>query len=116
MNLRLLAVLAATLMLAACGGRDEAAVEVEQVDAAATLHALFDEHFERQLEMNPLQATFIGDYRYNDRLANSFSPEYRAAAEAMDEEFLARLLEIDRDQLGYQDQLSYDIFRIKREQ
>ena len=34
----------------------------------------------------------------------------------MDEEFLARLLEIDRDELGYQDQLSYDIFRLNREQ
>jgi uncharacterized protein (DUF885 family) len=66
--------------------------------------------------MNPLSATFIGDYRYNDRMANSNSPEYRAAAQAMDEEFLQRLLEIDRSQLGYQDQLSYDIFRINREQ
>jgi uncharacterized protein (DUF885 family) len=116
MNLRLLAALAATLILAACGGQEEPAVEKEHGDVAAALHALFDEHFERELEMNPLQATFIGDYRYNDRLANSFSPEYRAAAQAMDEEFLARLLEIDRDQLGYQDQLSYDIFRINREQ
>ena len=116
MNLRLLVALAATLLMAACGGKEEPAVETGQVDAAAALHALFDEHFERELEMNPLQATFIGDYRYNDRLANSFSPEYRAAAQAMDEEFLARLLEIDRDQLGYQDQLSYDIFRINREQ
>jgi uncharacterized protein (DUF885 family) len=116
MNLRLLAASATALLLVACGGQDEPVAETEQVDAATALHALFDEHFERELEMNPLQATFIGDYRYNDRLANSFSPEYRAAAQAMDEEFLARLLEIDRDELGYQDQLSYDIFRINREQ
>ena len=116
MNLRLLAASAAALLLAACGGQDEPVADTAQADAAEALHALFDEHFERELEMNPLQATFIGDYRYNDRLANSFSPEYRAAEQAMDEEFLARLLEIDREQLGYQDQLSYDIFRLTREQ
>ena len=115
MNLRSTAVLAAVCLLSACGGNDEPAV-TEDVDAGAALHALFDEHFERNLEMNPLSATFIGDYRYNDRMANSNSPEYRAAAQTMDEEFLQRLLDIDRTQLGEQDQLSYDIFRINREQ
>ena len=33
----------------------------------------------------------------------------------MDEEFLDRLLAIDREQLDYQEQLSYDLFRINRE-
>ncbi len=37
-------------------------------------------------------------------------------AEALDREFLDRLLAIDRDALGYQDGLSYDLFRINREQ
>ena len=115
MNLRLAAALAVVCLIAACRGNQEPAA-TESVDAGAQMHALFDEHFERDLEMNPLNATFIGDDRYNDRLANSNSPEYMAAAQAMDEEFLQRLLEIDRGELGYQDQLSYDIFRINREQ
>lgn len=110
------AMLAAVLVLSACGGEEQVANEEPVVDASTALHALFDEHFERGLEMNPIRATFIGDYRYNDRLANSLSPEYRAADQAMDEEFLARLLEIDREQLGYQDQLSYDLFAINREE
>ena len=114
MKLRLSAVLAAVCLVAACGSEEPAVIDT--VDGGTALHALFDEHFERNLELNPLRATFIGDYRYNDRMANSNSPEYRAAAEAMDEEFLQGLLEIDRSQLGYQDQLSYDIFRINREQ
>jgi uncharacterized protein (DUF885 family) len=115
MNLRLSAALAAVSLIAACGGDNEPTT-TETVDAGTALHMLFDEHFERNLELNPLSATFIGDNRYNDRMANSNSPEYRAAAEALDEEFLQRLLEIDRAQLGYQDQLSYDIFRINREE
>jgi uncharacterized protein (DUF885 family) len=108
---------AIVLLMAACGGNDEPAATVAaDVDAGEALHALFDEHFERGLEMNPLSATFIGDNRYNDRLAHFFAKEFRDAAEAMDREFLARLLEIDREQLSYQDQLSYDIFKLDREQ
>ena len=111
------AALATVLLLAACGdSADRSANETTEVDASVTLNVLFEEYFERNLELNPISASFIGDYRYNDRLANSNSPEYRAAETAMDEEFLQRLLEIDRERLGYQDQLSYDLFRINREQ
>ncbi len=109
------ATLAVVLLVAACGGARDQAVP-ETADASATLDALFDEYFERNLEMNPLMATFIGDYRYNDRMANTNSPEYRAASTAMDEEFLQRLLQIDREQLAYQDRLSYDLFKTNREQ
>ncbi|MGB5333877.1 MAG: DUF885 domain-containing protein [Woeseiaceae bacterium] len=117
MRLPASAVLAAVLLAAACGGsQDRAATEQAQADPSATLQDLFDEYFERNLEMNPISATFIGDYRFNDRLANTNSPEYRAAETAMDEEFLKRLLAVDREQLEHQDQLSYDLFRIKREQ
>ena len=117
MKLRARATLAAVLLVAACGDTvDRPATATTAVDASLTLNALFEEYFERNLELNPISATFIGDYRYNDRMANSNSPEYRAAETAMDKEFLRRLLEVDRGQLGYQDQLSYDLFRINREQ
>ena len=78
------AVLAATLFLAACTA-EQAPVEpqAEAADPTATLHALFDEFFERGLELNPVRATAIGDYRYNDKFANSIGPELRAASRAM---------------------------------
>jgi len=117
MKNRIAALLAALFLVAACGeSQEQVATKAPDISATDALHALFDEQFERNLELNPLSATFIGDYRYNDRLANSNSPEYIAKATAMDEEFLGRLLEIDREQLDYQDQLSYDLFKIDREQ
>jgi uncharacterized protein (DUF885 family) len=110
------ALLAAVLFVAACSS-DQAPVEpqAEAVDASAALHELFDEFFERELELNPVRATAIGDYRYNDRFANSIGPEHREADRKLNEEFLARLLEIDRVQLSRQDQLSYDMFMLDRE-
>lgn len=115
------ALAAIALMLSACDGSQpqqssSAPAAAVTPDAAADLAALFEEHFERELALNPVQATAIGDYRYNDRLAISNSPEYREASRQLDQEFLDRLLQIDREQLAYQDQLSYDMFRILREQ
>jgi uncharacterized protein (DUF885 family) len=120
MRLLTAAAVAATLFFAGCG-KEQPAVEPaaeSQVAAepAETLQALFDEFFERGLEMNPVRASSIGDYRFNDQYVNSLGPEYREASRQMDEEFLARLLEIDRDQLSRQDKLSYDMFRLNREQ
>ena len=116
MKIHAAAVLATVFLVAGCGeSKDQGAPEATEVGVAEALSLLFDDHFERNLELNPLNATFIGDYRYNDRLANSNGPEYRAASEAMDQEFLQRLLAIEREQLGEQDRLSYDIFKINRE-
>ncbi len=109
------AALAVLFLVAACGGNEDPTA-TDVVDPSAALGALFDEHFERNLELNPVRATFIGDNRYNDRMANFVSADYIAASDALDREFLQRLLEIDRDQLDDQEQLSYDIFRINREQ
>ena len=116
MKSSLAAMLAAMLLITACGGGQQDAATEETADASAQLTALFDEYFERNLELNPLSATAIGDDRYDDRMSISMSQEYRDADKQLDEEFLTRLLEIDRVVLDYQEQLSYDIFRIRREQ
>jgi uncharacterized protein (DUF885 family) len=111
------AVLAVGLLVAACGS-EQPSVEPqsEPVDATAQLHVVFDEFFERSLVLNPLQATAIGDSRFNDKFANSIGPEYIEASRVLDEEFLTRLLAIDRAELSRQDQLSYDMFQLNREQ
>ncbi len=60
------AVLAAALLIAACGNEQPASEpQAEVADPTETLHTLFDEFFERGLELNPMRATSIGDYRFN---------------------------------------------------
>lgn len=113
------------LVVAACGdsaetpGADEArqpTTETHEVnDAATELSALVDEYFDRVLELNPLYATFIGDNRYNDRLANTLSAEYRQQDEALNREYLDRVTAIDASQLTGQDRLTYETFRYSRE-
>ena len=86
-------VLAATIFIAACGG-EQLPPATETVDPATELHALFDDYFERTLELNPMRASAIGDDRFNDQYANSIGPEHRAARHQMNEQYLARLIEI----------------------
>jgi uncharacterized protein (DUF885 family) len=118
--------LAALLLISACGQspaptaapEPETGLDAPQQaaeEASAELSALVGEFFERELEMNPLLATSIGDDRYNDRLANNLSPEYRQQVEALNRGFLERLLTIDPEQLSGQDRLTWEAFRYSRE-
>ena len=100
--------LAIVLLVSACGSEQEP-------DFAADFAALLDEHFERSLALDPVNATSIGEDQYNDQYANSIGPEHRAVRHDLNVEFLSRLAEIDRDKLNAQDQLSFDMFKLRRE-
>ena len=83
--------------------------------ASAELEAIVEEWFEASLELNPLSATFLGDGRYNDRLANYLGPGHRTASQALDRDYLERLGDIDPQQLDRQGRLTYEIFRLNLE-
>src|SRR6185369_13361046 len=56
----------------------------------AAQNALFDEQYEADLHEFPERATSLGDYRFNDKLADR-SLEAIARREKVDEGFLGRL-------------------------
>lgn len=77
---------------------------------AAQLDRLYVEFWEASLKLNPLQATFQGDNRYNDQLPNFLTEASRKEAHAFTVHWLERAEAIGPDGLGGQDRLSYDIF------
>lgn len=90
--------------------------QAAESDSPSTeLRAIVEEYFEDSLELNPLQATFLGDRRYNDRLANYLGTEHRTASEALDREYLERIEAIDPEQLGREDRLTLETFRLNLE-
>jgi uncharacterized protein (DUF885 family) len=116
MNLRTAAVCA---FLVVTGLTVSAQSETTDVMGAAMetarLHQLFEDFFEEQLDLNPMQATFIGDGRYNDRFGDGLSPKGLATQERFERRWLGRIKKIDRNLLSGQDRLSYDIFVYNRE-
>jgi len=76
----------------------------------AAQNALFDEQYEADLHEFPERATSLGDYRFNDKLADR-SLEAIARREKVDEGFLGRLEAISTSGFSDQDQLSHDVMQ-----
>lgn len=77
--------------------------------ASQALHELFAQEWERGLRENPINATYNGDPRFNDRWPDA-SLEAIEASAAADREALRRVRTIDRSALSPADQLNYDTF------
>lgn len=79
-------------------------------DKAAQLDALYAEYWEEMLKMNPIQATFQGDNRYNDQMPDFYSKAFRDEGRAFTQRWLDRVQAIGPDGLSGQDLVSYQIF------
>ena len=108
------------IALAGCGGTTESTRAARPAAASAAgqaeqLAAVYAAFWEENLQLNPLQATQIGDPRYNDQLPNSLSPEHRERLRELHQRFLDRARAIGAGGLAGQDRLSYDVFVRGRE-
>jgi uncharacterized protein (DUF885 family) len=119
MKLRTLALpLALALALSACGTSEPPAttatpapvVKADPAAVAAELTKLYGDFWEASLVLNPIQATFVGDPRYNDRLPNFLGAESRKEQHDFDQQWLDKVSAIDPSVLDGQARLSYDIF------
>ena len=77
---------------------------------------LFAQFWDEYLTLYPLQATFVGDARFNDRLPNGLTDAYRARERDFNTRWLARIRSVDTAGLSAQDRLSVDIFVRAREE
>lgn len=78
------------------------------------LAALVAEWHEVMLARHPLQATYAGDDRYNDRLPNYLSPEFIETGHAINARFLEAAEAIDTAQLSGADRLTLAVFLYDR--
>ncbi|WP_390591390.1 DUF885 domain-containing protein [Simiduia litorea] len=102
------------LLLAGCDKAPTAAQPAPNVNTGTALQQIFHDYQEASFKLNPLQATFQSDARYNDVLGDYLSDDYLAQSEALEANTLKALNLLDREQLSEQDQLSYDIFSYDR--
>ncbi len=116
---RPLLLLALSAVLGACATPERVATTAQETTAtqpsrAAQLDALYETYFEDNLKLNPLQATQIGDRRYNDRMPNMLTAEFREQTRALNADYLARAEAIGDAGLVGQDLLSWQLFVQKR--
>lgn len=89
--------------------RRPAPLPVKQ-DKAAQLNRIYDEYWDASMRLNPLQATFQGDPRFNDQLPNFLSAAWRQQSHDFMVQWLGKVEAINPDGLQGQDLLSYQIF------
>ena len=82
----------------------------------AALNALVEEYFDSQLELSPMNATAIGESRYDDRLDETTTPGFREKELGIQRAFLDRARRLDAAALSPSARLTYDIFTGEREQ
>jgi uncharacterized protein (DUF885 family) len=118
--------LAALCLAAACATQQAAAPASAPASAAPArstaanpnqqLDSLAEAFFEAELALSPVGATSLGDNRYNHIYTVGFSPDIRARARALNQEYEARLQAIDPASLDAEHQLTYEIFRRELEE
>ena len=77
----------------------------------AELSALLDKYYEERLQLFPLEATQIGDNRYNDKLYIDFTESYRQKEKEFFNRYGVYISKFERDALNDNDKLSYDDFK-----
>ena len=108
---------ASALTLAACGANnaevasasdsavsDTAADTIVAEDVTANEHkalfALFSKSDEANLKLNPINATFAGDNRYNNSFPNSLSDEHKAKSKSYFTKYLSKLSQFKDEDLA----------------
>ncbi|MCD9087428.1 DUF885 family protein [Stenotrophomonas sp. SY1] len=79
-------------------------------DKAQQLNRIYDEYWDASMRINPLQATFQGDSRFNDQLPNFLSAASRQQSHDFMVQWLGKAEKIGPEGLQGQDLLSYEIF------
>ena len=98
-------------VLSTCGNSDIGTDGSPTPAADPAFDRLLEAYNEERLRLNPLEATFLGDNRYNDRLTNTISVPYRANARDFYTRISGQLDETDRAGLNPTQQVSYDVLR-----
>ncbi|MFY8061415.1 MAG: hypothetical protein ACOVMK_07735, partial [Arenimonas sp.] len=105
--------------LGACNKTNEApateAAAVDQAKLAAELEQVYADYWEANLKLNPINATFIGDTRFNGDMPNFFTPEFREQVRALNQTWLDKALALDGSRLDGAARISYDIFIRERQ-
>ena len=84
----------------------------DPMSAAQDLRAICDDSWEAALRENPTYATYLGDFRYNDRLAD-ISETGRSRRRLLNVGFLRRLRGLDLPALSVSDRVTADILQLQ---
>ncbi len=75
----------------------------------AALHEVFEQYYQERLELNPIEATFAGETKFNHMFPNTLSDDYFSKNKAFFEKYKKAMQQFDTAKLSESDQLSKSI-------
>ncbi len=90
---------------------NDSATEATTESGGEALEKMLVEYNEERLKLNPLEATFQGDNRYNDQLPNILAAEHREELNDFYQQAADKLSKVDRNTLNANEKVSYDVLR-----
>lgn len=84
---------------------------ITTVDNGASFDSLLTQYNEDRLKLYPLDATYAGDERYNDRLPNDISQNYRDSLRAFYTEYKNALAQTDTTGFTGEQKISYKVLQ-----
>lgn len=84
---------------------------INETAANKELATLFSNFYEQRLHLFPLEATSIGDNRFNDQMPVDFTGSYRMKLHDFFKSYSDSIDQFDRDKLNENDKISFDIFK-----
>lgn len=103
------------IIIALLFGGCTAKEDKKTTEVKMTFNEWLDSYYEERMKLFPLEATQIGDNRYNHLLPNDISESFRAQLREFYSRYQSDLSTYNRDSLSDQEQVSYDIFKREME-
>ncbi|APG64070.1 hypothetical protein LPB136_01220 [Tenacibaculum todarodis] len=100
----LLSIFAISLVLVSC--KNETSNEAKTVSENTEFNQLLKEYNEGKLKLNPINATYAGDNRFNDQFPNTISKEYKLATKDFYTNYKTKLENFKDDALTESQQMS----------
>lgn len=107
--LPLLLLLLLLAVLFSCG-EDVSTTETD-TNTGKSFDQLLTDYNAARLALNPLEATFIGDDQYNDKLENFLTQDFKDRSRAFYQQYAEALAGIERSALDETQRVSYDVLR-----
>ena len=106
---KLVILLSIALLTTAC--KNESKDETITEDQSVAFNKMLDDYYEDGLKLNPLQATFSGDNRYNDRFPNILSDEYMDQVKDHYNKYKEKLNDFDESEMSDSEKMTMAILK-----
>jgi uncharacterized protein (DUF885 family) len=110
MNKKICALVCLSILFVSCKN-DVNINNVEENSSSVAFNTMLDEYYEESLKLNPINATFSGDNRYNNSFPNTLSEEYATKIKAYYTNYLEQLSQYNDDDLSESEQMSKAILK-----